>query len=142
MLAEIAAANAAFGILKTAFENGKELFDVAESAANFFEQKAALSKKAHRNGYRSDIQAFLELEKVNEMEEHLRQTMIWGGRPGMWDDWLAFQKEAKRQRDEAERIARKQREENLQMIMMFLYFVGGLALFVPILILVLKIFIG
>ena len=76
------------------------------------------------------------------MEEHLRQTMIWGGRPGMWDDWLAFQKEAKRQREEAERIARKQREENLQMIMMFLYFVGGLALFVPILILVLKILIG
>ena len=38
MLAEIAAANAAFGILKTAFENGKELFDVAETAANFFDQ--------------------------------------------------------------------------------------------------------
>jgi len=36
MLAEIAAANAAFAIVKSALSNGKELYDCSAAAGQFF----------------------------------------------------------------------------------------------------------
>ena len=105
MLAEIAIANAAFGVIKEAIGNGKDLYEMGGVVAQFFDQKTALQKKSNKNGYKSDMEAFMELEKIKEMEEHLKQQMIWAGRPGMWDDWLAFQKKAKE-----ERLAREREE--------------------------------
>ena len=45
MLAEIAIANAAFGVLKEAIGNGKELYDVAGVVSQFFDSKTSLQKK-------------------------------------------------------------------------------------------------
>tara|TARA_S200000501_G_scaffold346_1_gene341 strand:- start:343 stop:771 length:429 start_codon:yes stop_codon:yes gene_type:complete len=140
MLAEIAMANAAFGVLKEAISNGKELYDVANVASKFFESKTALQKKAHSKGYKSDLQAFMELEKINEMEEHIKQHMIWAGRPGMWDDWLAYQKQAKEERDRIEREERRRRQETLELLTYCFYAFCGLAIFVPLLFIVLTIF--
>ena len=39
MLAEIAMANAAFGVIKEAIGNGKELYDVAGVVSKFFDSK-------------------------------------------------------------------------------------------------------
>ena len=102
MLAEIAIANAAFGVIKEAIGNGKDLYEMGGVVAQFFDQKNALQKKSNAKGYKSDMEAFMELEKIKEMEEHLKQQMIWAGRPGMWDDWLAFQKRAKEERQRRE----------------------------------------
>ena len=140
MLAEIAIANAAFGVLKEAISNGKEIYDVANVASQFFDQKTELQRTSHRNGYKSDMAAFMELEKIKEMEDHLKQQMIWAGRPGMWDDWLAFQKQAKEEREKAEREARLQREDMLQTLLYVFYFICGTAIFVPVLFIVLTIF--
>lgn len=139
MLAEIAIANAAFGVIKEAIGNGKELYDVASVAAQFFDSKTSLQKKSNKNGYKSDMEAFMELEKIKEMEEHLKQQMIWAGRPGMWDDWLAFQKQAKEERDRAEREAKQARAELMEMLLYCFYFVCGLVIFVPTLFLILTI---
>ena len=139
MLAEIAIANAAFGVIKEAIGNGKELYDVASVAAQFFDSKTSLQKKSNKNGYKSDMEAFMELEKIKEMEEHLKQQMIWAGRPGMWDDWLAFQKQAKEEREKAEREARQARAEMMQLLLYCFYAVCGLVIFVPTLFLVLTI---
>lgn len=139
MLAEIAAANAAFGIIKEAISNGKDLWDVGSAAASFFDNKNALQKKANKNGYKSDLQAFMELEKVKEMEEYLKQHMIWAGRPGMWDDWLAFQKQAKEEREKREKEERERKAYYAQMALYVLYGVCGLAVFVPTLFLILTI---
>ena len=49
MLAEVAAANAAFGIIKLALKNGKELYDVSSSAADYFNSKSVVARKAKRN---------------------------------------------------------------------------------------------
>lgn len=139
MLAEIAIANAAFGVLKEAIGNGKELYDVAGVVSQFFDSKTALQKKSNKNGYKSDIQAFMELEKIREMEEHLKDQMIWAGRPGMWDDWLAFQKQAKEEREKAEKEARQAHAELMQTLLYCFYFVCGLVVFVPTLFLILTI---
>tara|TARA_B100001248_G_C27365130_1_gene448571 strand:+ start:473 stop:901 length:429 start_codon:yes stop_codon:yes gene_type:complete len=139
MLAEIAIANAAFGVIKEAIGNGKDLYEMGGAVAQFFDQKNALQKKSNKNGYKSDMEAFMELEKIKEMEEHLKQQMIWAGRPGMWDDWLAFQKQAKEEREKVEREARAKRAYYAQMALYCLYAVCGLGLFLPLLFLILTI---
>lgn len=139
MLAELAMANAAFGVIKEAIGNGKELYDIAGVVSKFFDSKTELQRKSHKNGYKSDLQAFMELEKLKEMEEHLKEHMIWAGRPGMWDDWLAFQKQAKEEREKREREERERREEMMQMALYVVYFICGIAVFVPTLFLILTI---
>ena len=85
------------------------------------------------------MEAFMELEKIKEMEEHLKQQMIWAGRPGMWDDWLAFQKQAKEERQQREREEAAKRAEYAQLALYTVYFVCGVAVFVPLLFVVLTI---
>ena len=139
MLAEIAIANAAFGVIKEAIGNGKDLYEMGGVVAQFFDSKTALQKKSNAKGYKSDMEAFMELEKIKEMEEHLKQQMIWAGRPGMWDDWLAFQKQAKEERDRVEREARQKRQELIDLLTYCFYAFCGLAIFVPLLFIVLTI---
>ena len=85
------------------------------------------------------MEAFMELEKIKEMEEHLKQQMIWAGRPGMWDDWLAFQKQAKEERLAREREEAARRAEYAKLALNTLYVVCGLAVFLPLLFIVLTI---
>ena len=139
MLAEIAIANAAFGVIKEAIGNGKDLYEMGGVVAQFFDQKNALQKKSNAKGYKSDMEAFMELEKIKEMEEHLKQQMIWAGRPGMWDDWLAFQKQAKEERDRVEREQRQKRQETIELLTYCFYAFVGLVIFVPLLFIVLTI---
>ena len=139
MLAEIAIANAAFGVIKEAIGNGKDLYEMGSVVAKFFDSKTDLQRKAHRRGYKSDMEAFMELEKIKEMEEHIKQQMIWAGRPGMWDDWLQFQKQAKEERDRREAEERARKEEMKQLILYTFYAVCGLIVFVPTLFLILTI---
>ena len=53
----------------------------------------------------------MALEKLRIQEDELKTMMIYSGRGGLWTDWLKFQSDAKRKREEAERqkVLRKQR---------------------------------
>lgn len=107
MLAELAAANAAFDVIKQTLVNGREIYDAGEALAKYFGLKAEIAKKAHQHGYKSDIAAFMAAEQLNAKENELREMMIYQGRGGMWDDWVRFQAEMKRSRDEEELQERK-----------------------------------
>lgn len=131
MLAEIAIANAAFGVIKEAISNGKEIYDVGTQVGQFFDSKTELQKKANKNGYRSDLQAFMELEKVKEMEDHLKDQMIYAGRPGMWEEWLNFQKEAKEARELAAREKLRKKREILELLLYSFYGLCGFLIVVP-----------
>lgn len=132
MLAEVAAANAAFQVIKGAIANGKEIYEVGTQVNTFFTSKANLQKKAHKDGYRSDLQSFMELEKIKEMEEHLREQMIYAGRPGMWDDWLSFQKKAKEERQKERQKKIQNRKELEELLLYTFYAFCGLAIVVPV----------
>ena len=106
MLAELAAANAAFDVIKQTLANGREIYDAGEALAKYFGLKNEIQKRAHEHGYKSDIQAFMAAEQLAAKEAELKEMMIYQGRGGMWDDWLAFQQEMKRSREEEEREAR------------------------------------
>jgi hypothetical protein len=132
MLAEIAIANAAFGVIKEAIGNGKELYEIGSATTKFFDSKSTLQKKAHKGGYKADMEAFMELEKIKEMEEHIKQQMIWAGRPGMWDDWLEFQRQAKEERKRQLEKQIQDRKELMELITYTLYGVLAFAITVPV----------
>ena len=103
MIAELAAANAAFGVIKETIANGKELYEAGQALADYFGLKAQIQKKAHEHGYKSDLQAFMATEQLKEYEDALKQMMIWQGRAGLWTDWLDYQRKMKESREAAER---------------------------------------
>ena len=125
MLAELAAANAAFGVIKSFISNGKELASCGKQISDFVFAKEQIQKKANKQrakGGSGDLEEFMALEKIKEQEKELKQLMIYAGRPGLWQDWQRFQAEARKSRRYAEKMAEKQREEYLQIMG---YIVGG-----------------
>ena len=116
MIAELAAANAAFGVIKEAIANGKEIYEAGEALADYFGLKAEIQKKAHEHGYKSDLQAFMAAEQLKEQEKALKEMMIWQGRGGLWSDWLAFQKEMKESREAEEQEIKRKKARRRQRI--------------------------
>ena len=118
MLAELAAANAAFAVIKQCVSNGRELANVGKSISDFVFAKEQIQKKASKQkakGGGGDLEEFMALEKINEQEKQLKEIMIYAGRPGLWQDWQKFQAEARKSRRYAEKMAEKQREEIVQL---------------------------
>lgn len=113
MLAELAAANAAYDVIKQTIQNGQEIYEAGQALAQYFGLKNEIQKKAHEHGYKSDLEAFMALEQMRAQEEELKQMMIYQGRAGMWEDWLNYQAQMSRSRKEAKaeehraRMARK-----------------------------------
>ena len=104
MLAELAIANAAFGVIKETIANGGDIMAAGQHIFKFFDSKSEISKKANASG--SDSEAFFALEQIKQNEKDLQEMFIYQGRAGLWDDWLSFQAEAKRKRDaEVKRLA-------------------------------------
>lgn len=106
MLVELAAANAAFAVIKEAVQNSGDIMAAGSKVFEYFDQKSAIQKKYEEKAKKSrsnDMEEFMALEQLKRQETELREMMQWQGRAGMWQDWLQFQKEAKQKRVEAER---------------------------------------
>ena len=110
MLAELAAANAAFAVIKQAVSNGKEIAAAGSAIAQFVGAKEKLQAKAAKKGNGSDLEEFMALEQIKEREDELKQMMIILGRPGLWNDWQKFQAKARVARREAEIAATARRK--------------------------------
>jgi hypothetical protein len=104
MLVELAAANAAFAVIKEAVQNSGDLMNAGQAIFQYFDSKSTIQKKYEdkaKNAKTNDIEEFFALEQLKKQETELREMMQWQGRAGMWADWLEFQKQAKQKRDEA-----------------------------------------
>ena len=137
MLAELAAANAAFSVIKQFVSNGKELSGCAKHISDFVFSKEEieknLKKKKARGAGGADLDEFMALEQIREKEEELKKMMIYLGRPGLWQDWQRFQAEARKSRRYAEKMAEKRRQELIEYagygiaFIFILFFAGILA---------------
>jgi hypothetical protein len=108
MLLELAAANAAFAVIKETIANGGDIMSAGQHIFKFFDSKSEISKKASGSG--SDSEAFFALEQIKQHEIQIKEMFIYQGRPGLWDEWLAFQVEARKKREaEARAIVLKKR---------------------------------
>jgi len=119
MLAELAAANAAFSVIKNFVSNGKELSGCVQQISDFVFSKEELEKKASKKklkGGGTDLEEFMALEQIREKEEELKKMMIYLGRPGLWQDWQKFQVEARKARRHQEKMEQKRREELMEYI--------------------------
>ena len=140
MLAELAAANAAFSVIKQFVSNGKELSGCAKHISDFVFSKEELEKKAKKKKAKgvggSDLEEFMALEQINEKEEELKKIMIYLGRPGLWQDWQAFQAEARKSRRYQEKMAEKRQQELMEYlgyglaVIIVIFFAGLMAWFV------------
>lgn len=137
MLAELAAANAAFAVIKTAVQNGKDIAAAGSAIANFVGAKEDLQKKASKKGGGSDLEEFMALEKIREHEEQLKQIMIYAGRPGLWGDWQRFQAKARVARREAEEAAIRKRKQYLEIFIITFLLILGLTVLACIILLAL-----
>ena len=131
MLAELAAANAAFGVIKSFISNGKDLASCGKQISDFVFAKEQIEKKAKKQkakGVRAnDLEEFMALEKIKQQEEELKQIMIYVGRPGLWQDWQKFQAEARKSRRYAEKMAQRRKEELFEMMGYSIAFIALLA---------------
>lgn len=143
MLAELAAANAAFGVIKQTVMNGKDLASAAHSIGEYIGIKEKLEKQGSKkkNSFWSafkgkganDLDEFMALEKIREQERELKELMMLYGRNHLWDDWLTFQAKMRKQRREEEAQARKKRKQIMEGILLTVLIIvglGGLALVV------------
>ena len=117
LLAELAAANAAFAIIKKTIANGKDVVDCGKAISNFVTAKDELHTRGNKkknSKWRSnnDLEEFIALEQINKKEEQLKELMIYYGRPGLWQDWIKFQAQCRKQRQE-DKIRREHEREQL-----------------------------
>jgi len=121
VIAEIAAANAAFQVIKTAIKNSGEIASAGKAIVDYFSATSAIEEEVKKTPERkrSDLEEFLALEQLRQQEQELKELLIYQGRPGMWDDFQAFRVKARQQREAEERekiraaLAEKARKKKL-----------------------------
>lgn len=124
MLAELAAANAAFAVIKKFVSNGRELADCTKAIGDFVTAKDALQKRGNKKknswfgklsgNTADDLEEFMALEKIRQQEEELKQFMIYAGRAGLWHDWIRFQAQARKRRQQEQADALRKRQELIE----------------------------
>ena len=138
MLAELAIANACFATIKEAVAHSGDLMAAGDALFKYFDCKAELQKKANEKGGSrgSDLEEFMALEQLKIQEAELKQMMIYAGRGGMWDDWLAFQVKVKKKReaDKRQKVLDRQRIidriKDTAMIILVIVLLGGLGVII------------
>ena len=99
MIAELAAFNAAYSVVKEFVANGKDLSDCFGFIGQMTTAKEDLKlRQAKKNGFTSDAEEFAALEQMKKAEDDLRELMQYYGRAGLWDDFVKFQAEARKAR--------------------------------------------
>ena len=133
MLAELAAANAAFAIIKKCVENGSDIAKAGKAISDFTLNKDAVQKKAQKqgsnlDGSKSDLEEFLALDELKRKEDELRSMMQLYGRANMYPDYVKFCAEARRQRAEAAAEAKRLAMKRQDDILLFIYWAACIGL--------------
>ena len=120
MLAELAIANAAFEVIRTAVSNGKEVWELGDHLSKFsdagreIDHKARMAKKGSEQ--ESDLEIFMAQEAMRNKRDQLKELMV-RTRHMMWDDFLRFEGEQQKARLKAQRDEERQKEERTDFIM-------------------------
>jgi hypothetical protein len=126
ILESIAAASAAYEVIKTAINQGREGAGLIGAVGKFLSAeediKEAVQKKknspltAITGGEEGDWEEFQALEQIREQRKELESYIRLYGRAGQWDRWVQWQAEARKQRAAAKKAAALRREEMLEQI--------------------------
>jgi hypothetical protein len=133
VLETIAAANAAYAIIKQCVQNGSELASAGKAIADFTTAKQDLEREAAKHGSnidgsKSDLEVFLGLEDIKRKEDELRSAMQLYGRAGMYNDYVKFCSEARVARQKAAKEAQRLKTERIDNIIFWLYIAAVIGL--------------
>jgi hypothetical protein len=130
ILETIAAANAAYEVIKRFAENGRETANLAKSVGQFLEAEDELKEQVSKRKSSSwakalgkdanDFEEFWHMEQLAEKRKELEEYLRLYAKPGTLGKWQTFQIEARRRRKEARIAAEKAREERIELIVMIL----------------------
>jgi len=126
ILESIAAANAAYSVIKTALGNGKETAGLISAVGKFLsaeeDVKDAINKKKASpitmitGSSEGDWEEFQHLENLRQKRQELESYCRLYAPPGTWDRWQQWQAEARKQRQAAKKAAEKAREERMEVL--------------------------
>ena len=132
ILESLAAANAAYAIISKVVKNGAEISKAGKAISDFTLAKdkvEQLAKKRGSNldGSKSDLEEFLALDELKRKEDELRSMMQLYGRANMYPDYVKFCAEARRQRAEAAKAAKREAEKLHDDILVCVYWAACIA---------------
>ena len=123
MLAELAAANAAFAVIKQTVQNGRDLMAAGKAIGSLVDAEEKLrnrgTKKKNSFWFKiggkegSDREEVIAFEEIRRKKAELESAMRLYGRAGLYDDWVKFQIQARKDRASAE----ERRKENVQRLL-------------------------
>jgi len=126
ILESIAAANAAYSVIKTALGNGKETAGLISAVGKFLSAeediKEAINKKKSSpitmitGSSEGDWEEFQHLEMLRQKRAELESYCRLYAPAGTWDRWQQWQAEARKQRQAAKKAAEKAREERMELL--------------------------
>lgn len=130
ILESIAAANAAYSVIRTALSNGKETASLMGSIGKFLtaeeDIKSAVDRKkkspltAITGGSEGDWEEFQALEDIKAKRAELESWCRLYAPSGTWDRWVSYEAKVRTQRAEAKKAAMKAREQRNEQIAMAL----------------------
>ena len=139
MLAELSIINGAIATIKTTIAHGHDLSKAAGAIAKFVTAEEDIRERANakKNSMFSkllgkdtgDFEEFMHLEEISQKREELREILQLYGRPGMYNDWVKYQTEARKKRQEAKEEQKKAFERlvrNIMNALIVIIVVGGL----------------
>ena len=139
ILETIAAANAAYGIIRQCLQNGSEVKGLVGEVGKFLNAGEELQeqyKKRQNNPFAkalgkdvNDWEHFQHLEEIRHKREELESWCRLYAPAGTWDRWQQYQVEARRARKQARIAAEKAREQRIEAVAIgvsILVFLGAL----------------
>tara|TARA_Y100000593_G_C4162276_1_gene262637 strand:- start:229 stop:699 length:471 start_codon:yes stop_codon:yes gene_type:complete len=127
MLEMLAAANAAYAVIKKTVENGREISAAGAAIGKFVGAEDQLQQDLHKRKNSmwtnflgkqdNDLEEFMALEEIRRKKEQLREFMQLYGRPNLYTDYLAHCSEARKRRKQAA-IDRQKRKEKIEDIIL------------------------
>jgi hypothetical protein len=127
MLEMLVAANSAFAIIKQTIQNGKEISSVGSQIATLVGAEEQLKQDLHKKKNSiwtnflgktdNDLEEFMALEEIRVKNDQLREFMQLYGRAGLYNDYVSFCAEARKNRKQAKIDAEKRREKIKEIIL-------------------------
>ena len=139
MIAELAAFNAGFAVVKQVVANGRDLSNAMGAIGKMISAKEDLQKRGEKKKKsfmsiiggkaENDFDEFMALEQIRNAEKELESMMKLYGRSGLYSDWIRFQAEARKKRRQEALAAQQARAKRLKIVAYIaagIIFVGGL----------------
>lgn len=123
-IAAIKVANDCIATLREAASNVNSIKDIAGPLGKLVDAEDTIKKKADEG----DMDAFFALEQLKQERRAIREMMQWGGRGGLWEDFIRFEKTRRELKEnERKRVIQKKKQRREAIKNTFIIVCGAIA---------------